>query len=202
MLGIAAKTRIALLCSLIIAAGGFIFNSPLILTDIAANTQPEHFSVKWHWIKIFIDPFYSFIFYALTLQRDFYKPVLISWAIWTLIGVCAFWGLKRKSIEEICLKVFYALMLLVSLTAFIALFPLPGPKLIKPSGFIAGDFHSHTRFSHDNVSTERSSLNFHDLSGYDFFFITEHQNTYSFEKFEGDKRVFPGMQIQSTDGES
>ena len=202
VLGGGARIKIGILCSLIIAAGGWLFNCPLVLTDILSGTQPENFSVKWHWIKIFLDPFYSFVFYVLSLQRDFYKPVLISWSVWTLIGVCAFWGAKKKSVEEISLKAFYAILVLASLIAFTALFPLPGPKLIKPEGFIAVDFHSHTRYSHDNVSTEASSLRFHEKSGYDFFFVTEHQNTLSFEKFGGDKRVLPGMQIQSTDGES
>jgi hypothetical protein len=200
------KIYVLTLSCIIIAITSWIFYSPIELTDLITGIQVSNFSISWPKLRIFIEPLYGFSFYALTLERTFYKAVLISWTVWSLIFVLIYCKITRKNLGQSLVKVFYILIAFASLAAFVALFPLPGPKLIKPQGYIAVDLHSHSRFSHDGVSTEKSSFKFHSLSGYDIFFITEHQNTKSFKNFStldsSAQKVFCGMQIQAIEGVS
>ncbi|MDR2772696.1 MAG: hypothetical protein LBB93_04435 [Elusimicrobiota bacterium] len=211
----AKKFCLLILCCGTIGLSNIFFHSPIELTNLLAAPQTassssapvispaqQGFSIVWPSFRPFIEPLYGFAFYALTLERTFYRPVLISWAVWTLLLVFLFCLLTKKTDIQTLIRLFYGLFLFASLIAFVVLFPLAGPKLVKPVGYISVDFHSHTRFSYDNSSTESSSLRFHEQSGYDDFFITEHQNTNSFSRFEemGATNVFCGMQIQSSEG--
>jgi hypothetical protein len=93
----------------------------------------------------------------------------------------------------------------IALFSFIILIPVPGPKLLKPKGYIAIDTHSHTISSHDGVVPIMISLKTHLLQGIDVFFNTEHNHTMGFAKFSEYtkfKTVYPGMQIQTRDGVS
>jgi hypothetical protein len=156
---------------------------------------------KW---RILIEPIYAFTFYILTLDRPFYKPALISWGAWGLYFVLLYCICKKKTIVQTLVRTLYAILLMASMAAFVVLVPLDGPKLVKPSKYIAVDFHSHSRYSHDNASTERGNFNFHISAGYDYFFITEHQNTNSFIHFSQPQRehIFPGIQMQVVEGVS
>jgi hypothetical protein len=199
---VAVKLAIIFLsCGFIIAAS-IIFSSPIILTDIISQAPANNFSIIWHPLRLFIEPLYSFAFYALTLERTFYAKALISWTIWLLAIVLFYCIAKEKTFKQTLTKLFYAILFFASLIAFVAVFPLPGPKLIKPNGFIAVDFHSHTRYSHDAITTENLRFKLHTWSGYDYFFISEHQNTDSFANFNGNPKVLPAMQIQTIDGVS
>ncbi|MDR2192382.1 MAG: hypothetical protein LBO62_05860, partial [Endomicrobium sp.] len=188
-----------------IAGLSFMFYDPMLLVDLVSGAQVYDFSVKWPSVRIFTEPFYAFAFYALTLNRDFYRPAVISWALWVLAIVFIYCRVTKKNLVNSLVRFFYALILLLTIFIFVVLIPLPGPELIKPHGYVAIDVHSHTVNSHDNISTPISNLNFHLLQGFDYFFITEHNHTEGFKKFpqqEQFKTVFPGVQMQTKDGVS
>jgi len=189
-------------CLLIIAAS-FIFYNPIQLTDILSSQTPQGFFIKWHDIRYWIEPLYAFVFYGLTLERAFYKPVLISWGAWTVVLIFIYCAYKQTDFSKWLIKTFYALLSLCVLFIFCALAPIPGPKLIKPQGYTAIDIHSHSRYSHDNVSTEKLNIKFHKWAGYDSYFISEHNNTDSFNLFPENLKfttIFPAVQMQSSQG--
>jgi hypothetical protein len=181
---------------------GILFNTPMPLYDLITGLQVSDFSITWPKVRFFVEPFYSFAFYALTLNRSFYKPVIISWTIW-ILGITLIYCLcSKKNIKQIVNNLFYSLMILFTLFSFVALIPMPGPKLEKPQGFVAVDAHSHTLRSHDNVAPACISLKAHIWQGFDAFFNTEHNQTKGFSLFPDNakyKIVYPGMQMQTTD---
>jgi hypothetical protein len=187
---------------LLIIISSFVFHSPIYLYDLITGLQAPEFSIAWPGIRLFIEPFYSFAFYALTLNKDFYQPVIISWTLWILSVVLIYCFLKKKPVSKTIYSVLYSLAFLAAILSFTALIPIPGPKLLKPKGYIAVDTHSHTTSSHDNVAPAIISLKAHLWQGFDAFFNTEHNHTIGFDKFSKYAKfniVYPGMQIQTKD---
>lgn len=187
----------------LIAGSSLVFYSPVHLFDLITGAEAaDGFFISWPLIRVFTEPLYAFSFYALTLNRDFYQPAIISWFGWVVLSVFVYCGIRKRTLGHTLSRLFYAVMILVTIFLFAALVPLSGPKLNKPAGFINVDLHSHTIYSHDNLSKPSSSLRFHKLQGYDAFFVTEHNHTESFDKFSEYARyreVFPGMQMQTKD---
>jgi hypothetical protein len=179
-----------------------VFNNPIKLYDLANRGEIVNFSIVWPKIRILIEPIYSFAFYALTLNRNFYKPVIVSWILWVVSVVILYSLLSKQNLFKTLHNIFYSLMLLLTLFSFIVLVPLPGPKLEKPQNYIAVDIHSHTLTSHDNVAPAYISLKAHVWQGYDVFFNTEHNHSNGFINFPENlkfKVVYPGMQMQTKD---
>ncbi|MDR1696151.1 MAG: hypothetical protein LBR69_05940 [Endomicrobium sp.] len=194
-----------LVCLCAIAFTGLVFYSPQQLYDLITDAPAEGFFPDWPSVRILTEPFYAFDLYALTLDRDFYRPAIISWIIWIAAAASVYAKVKKRTAAGYVKSIFYALMLFASLMVFAVLVPLPGPKLVKPEGYVAADIHSHTMVSHDSSSPASSSLRFHEIQGYDFFFDTEHNHTKGFLKFPENaryKKVFPGVQMQTNDGVS
>ncbi|GHT51899.1 hypothetical protein AGMMS49990_07220 [Endomicrobiia bacterium] len=193
------------ICLCLIVGSNIIFYSPIHLYDLITGLQPADFSITWPGIRIFIEPFYSFAFYILALNRDFYKPVVISWILWVLGVVFVYCLIYKKSVKQMLVNMAYSVMILFTVFSFVALIPIPGPKLEKPKGYIAVDIHSHTLRSHDNVAPESISLKAHLWQGFDAFFNTEHNHSKGFLTFPADTRykiVYPGMQMRTKDGVS
>jgi hypothetical protein len=179
-----------------------IFNNPISLYDLIDQKKISGFYVVWPQIRIFVEPIYSFIFYALTLNRNFYKPVIISWILWVVSVAIMYSLLSKQTVTKTLYNIFYSLMLLLTLFSLVALVPVPGPKLIKPQNYIAVDIHSHTLTSHDNVAPANITLKAHIWQGYDVFFNTEHNHSNGYVKFPNEfkyKVVYPGMQMQTKD---
>ena len=195
--------NVALIFLCLIAGTSVIFYAPMHLYDLITGAEAaDGFFISWPFVRVLTEPIYAFSFYALTLNRNFYHPAIISWFWWVILAVFIYCGIRKKTIGQAFSRVFYAVMILVSIFLFVALVPLPGPKLNKPEGFIAVDLHSHTIYSHDGLSKPLSNLRFHEMQGYDSFFITEHGHTKSFDKFSESvryKKVFPGVQMQTKD---
>ncbi|MDR3195347.1 MAG: hypothetical protein LBT58_00910 [Endomicrobium sp.] len=188
---------------LLIIISSFVFHSPIYPYDLITGLQTSEFSIAWPTIRIFIEPFYSFTFYALTLNKDFYKPAIISWILWTLCVVLVYCFLSKKTVYKTIYNVIYLSVFFTALFSFVALAPVPGPTLLKPRDYIAIDAHSHTISSHDNVAPAIISLKAHLRQGFDAFFNTEHNHTMGFANFPEYakfKIVYPGMQIQTNDG--
>ncbi|MDR1122978.1 MAG: hypothetical protein LBL02_03055 [Endomicrobium sp.] len=185
-----------------IIISSFIFHYPIHLYDLATGFKTPEFSISWPVIRIFTEPFYSFSFYVLTLNKLFYKPVIVSWFLWILCIVLTYCFFIKKTAYKIVYNIIYSLAFFIALLSFIILIPIPGPKLLKPKGYISIDTHSHTISSHDGVASTMISLKTHLLQGIDVFFNTEHNHTMGFAKFPEYaklKTVYPGMQIQTRD---
>ncbi|MDR2395176.1 MAG: hypothetical protein LBD57_00940 [Endomicrobium sp.] len=179
-----------------------IFNNPINLYDLVNQKEMSNFSIVWPKIRILLEPIYSFIFYALTLNRNFYKPVIISWILWTVSIAILYSLLNKQALLKWLHNIFYSLMLLFTLFSFVALVPIPGPRLEKPKNYVTIDIHSHTLVSHDNVAPDYISLKAHIWQGYDVFFNTEHNHSDGFANFPNKlkyKIVYPGMQMQTKD---
>lgn len=190
---------------ILIAGSSLLFYSPMYLYDLISGSKASGFYLQWPAIRFFLEPYYAWTQYVLTMNRNFYKPAIISWLVWTVIAVIVYCWLSRKvfTLKQTLIKVFYGLLFITSLFIMTAILPLEGPKLIKPAGYIAVDVHSHSLYSHDGVATTASNLRFHKAHGYDSFFITEHQISSSFKKFPDGtqyKTTFPGMEMQTSDG--
>jgi hypothetical protein len=197
--------RLLAICLCLIVGSNIIFYSPIHLYDLITGTTATDFSITWPKIRIFIEPFYSFAFYILTLNRGFYKPVVISWILWVLGIVFTYCLLYKKNIKQTLINIFYSLMILFTAISFVALIPIPGPKLEKPKEYIAVDIHSHTLASHDSIIPRNISLKAHLWQGFDAFFNTEHNHSNGFSTFPADakcKITYPGMQMQTKDGVS
>lgn len=186
----------------LIAFSYLLFYSPIQLYDLISGNAVPDFSLKWPLIRILTEPLYAFAFYALTLERTFYKPAVISWLLWVITAVFIYCKIKKKTTGEFFIRAGYGILLLTFLFVLVVLLPLPGPKLIKPENYIAVDIHSHTITSHDNLSLPYSNLKFHSLQGFDSFFVTEHNHTKGFNEFPEKAKfnqVFPGVQMQTRD---
>ncbi|MDR0485600.1 MAG: hypothetical protein LBH29_02605 [Elusimicrobiota bacterium] len=186
-----------------IALLNFFCSQPIFPIDILQGQSPEGFYIEFPLLRYFIEPFYAFVFYILTLERAAYMPSLISWSAWIILFAALFGFLKKHSPQKIILNTIYCLIFFASLLAFAAVLPIPGPKLIKPNGFLAFDAHSHTNYSHDNVSTIFFSRAFHRWAGFDGYYISEHNNSLSFEHFPEKEQfnfVYPAVQMQSSEG--
>ena len=194
-----------LLCICVIGLTGLVFYSPVPLYDLITGTAVPGFSIGWPVVRILTEPFYAFSLYLLTLDRNFYQPAIISWFVWLAAGMFIYCRIKKRTVSCCIKSIIYAVMLFATVSVLVVLIPLPGPKLVKPEGYVAADIHSHTFFSHDAIGTPVSNLKFHELQGFDFFFITEHNHTKGFFKFPENslyKKVFPGMQMRTTNGVS
>ncbi|AKL98119.1 PHP domain-containing protein [Endomicrobium proavitum] len=190
-----------LLC--FIAGSSLLFYSPMFLYDLISGAKTPNFSLQWPVIRFFIEPYYAFTYYALTLNRNFYQPAVISWFAWVIVLILIYCKVSAKTVKQTIVKVFYGVLFLLSAFVLTAMLPLEGAKLIKPAGFIAVDTHSHSLYSHDGVAAPASNLTFHNKHGYDSFFITEHAVSSSLEQFPQNvvnKKVFPGVQMQTSDG--
>jgi hypothetical protein len=120
--------------------------------------------------------------------------------VWLGIAVLLSHLLGNRSRGRVVKRILFAWLCFLSFILFALLAPLPAPKLVKPDGYTAVDFHSHTHFSHDGVVSPAQSLAYHRDLGFDKFFVTEHGHTASFSHFPKDTQlsvVFPGMQVQT-----
>jgi hypothetical protein len=188
-----------------VIGSNIVFYSPVYLYDLITGLQVPDFSITWPKVRFFVEPFYSFTFYLLTLNRDFYKPIIISWILWVLGSVLVYCLASKKKLKQTANAMFYSLMILLTIFSFSVLIPMPGPKLEKPKGYIAIDTHSHTLSSHDNIAPACISLKAHIWHGFDSFFNTEHDQTKGFMMFPKNTRytmVYPGIQVQTEDGVS
>jgi len=194
-----------LACLCVIAASSLLFYAPMQLYNLISGSPAHGFSIQWPAVRIITEPLYAFSFYAITLNRNFYAPAVVSWACWILFASVLYSLLKRTGVKRLLINAAYSLLTLATVFVAVVLLPLPGPKLIKPQGYMAADLHSHTINSHDAVSSPESCIRFHELQGFDAFFNTEHNHTRGFSRFPSDvklKTVFPGMEMRTLDSVS
>ncbi len=197
--------KIYIFISFILASillNSFLYSPNII--DIITN-QNVSFSLQWPKLRLFIEPFYAFSYYILTLERSGYVFALSSWLFWILALVISLSIHKRVKTKQIIVHCLWSFFFFLSIICAIVILPVIGPKLSVPYDYKVVDAHSHTIASKDNISTVLSSINYHKKHGFTDFFITEHDNTngfYSIPCDVDDSNIFPGIQIRTTEGVS
>jgi hypothetical protein len=97
----------------LIIMSSFIFHSPIHLYDLITGFKTPEFLISWPAIRIFIEPFYSFSFYVLTLNKLFYKPAIVSWILWILCVVLIYCFLNKKTAYKTVYNIIYSLIFLL-----------------------------------------------------------------------------------------
>ncbi|MBO7431943.1 MAG: hypothetical protein J6U02_03495 [Elusimicrobia bacterium] len=181
----------------------FFYTSNIV--DISTGEQLNNIILQWPVFRLFIEPFYAFAYYILTMERTGYVFALISWLSWLVlitVILCRYNGVKLKNtIISCCFSFFF----FVSLCCMVVILPVIGPKITNINGYKIADIHSHTISSRDNISSMLSSINFHKEHGFSDFFVTEHDNTNGYKTIPNDigtEHIFPGIQIRTKDGVS
>ena len=171
------------------------------LVDVITGQRPENFSIIWSANRIIFEPFVALCEYFVSLA--YYDKQLISWVFW-LLALCFIFGIRKKGgLRDAVSLILFSMLIFLSLVTVSLISPLPAPELKIPDSFTKIDFHSHTYYSYDAIDSPQANLRFHIKQGFDLFFATEQQNTESlshFEKGEQLSRVFPGVQVRTTDG--
>lgn len=175
------------------------------IIDISTGEQLNNIVLQWPILRLFIEPFYAFAYYILTMERSGYVFALISWLSWLVlisILLCRYKYFKLKNTIIFCCFSFF---FFISLCCIVVILPIIGPKITNINGYKSIDIHSHTISSRDNISSVKSSINFHKKHGFTDFFITEHDNTNGYKTIPNSletEHIFPGIQIRTKDGVS
>lgn len=175
------------------------------IIDISTGEKLNDVVLQWPVIRLFIEPFYSFSYYILTMERSGYVFALISWLFWIVLFAVIFSKYKKFGLRDTVIFSVFAFFFFVSLVCSVIIVPLPGSEISGSAinGYKIVDIHSHTISSRDNISNANSSINFHKYHGFTDFFITEHDNTKGFDKVPSDistEHIFPGIQIRTKEG--
>ncbi len=191
-----------LLCSLVL--NYFLYSNKLI--DIITNRTVSFFYIQWPVERLFIEPFYAFAYYILTMERTGYIFALVSWALWIVIFAAAVSRYKKMSLRQTLINSFFGVLLFVSAVMAVILLPVPGPKLANTDAYKVFDIHSHTVSSRDAIASINSSIRLHKQHGFTNFFITEHDNVKGYGTVPYNVKnidfIYPGIQIRTTDGVS
>lgn len=178
------------------------FYSPDLIELISGNAAAG-FSLNWPLFRLFIEPFYAFSYYILTLERSGYVFALISWTFWIFSAFMILSWHNKCSFMKALVYCSWAFLFFVSLICMVIILPVSGPKLKAPDSYKVFDMHSHTIASKDSISNVMSSIKYHKKHGFTDFFITEHDNTKGFYSIPYDvdiNNIFPGIQIRTKDG--
>ncbi len=181
----------------------FFYTSNII--DISTGEQLNNVILQWPIFRLFIEPFYAFAYYILTMERSGYVFAFVSWLSWLIlitVLICRYKSFKLKNTIIFCCFSFF---LFISLCCCVIILPVIGPKITNIDGYKVIDIHSHTISSRDNISSVSSSINFHKKHGFTDFFITEHDNTNGYKTIPdsiGTEHIFPGIQIRTKEGVS
>ncbi|MDD5102456.1 MAG: hypothetical protein PHH62_05690 [Endomicrobiaceae bacterium] len=181
----------------------FLYSPHLI--DIVTNQNVTNCFLQWPKLRLFIEPFYAFSYYILTLERSGYILAISSWSFWILAFVITFSIYRKETIKRIIAYCLWSLFFLITIIYAVIILPVIGPKLVISSDYKVADIHSHTIASKDNISNVLSSINYHNKQGFTDFFITEHDNTNGFYSIPCDidsSNIFPGIQIRTSEGVS
>ncbi len=164
----------------------FIPTKPMQIYDLTNNGKiATDFSIQKDFNHTFFAPFLDVASYFCQMQN--LKTQLLSYVSWFfVINFLIYFGLKFYKKDE--LKVFFTFnpfpiffiklfVILWLLIVYVVFFPYLGNKLQKLNpDDIAVDFHSHTYYSWDAISSFKRSLNYHKSNGFDAYFVTEHNS--------------------------
>lgn len=175
------------------------------IIDVSTGEQLNNIILQWPIFRLFIEPFYAFAYYILTMERSGYVFALISWLLWLVLITAILCRYNSFKLKNTILSCCFSFFFFVSLCCMVVILPVIGPKITNINGYKIADIHSHTISSRDNISSMLSSINFHKKHGFTDFFVTEHDNTNGYKTIPssiGKEHIFPGIQIRTTDGVS
>jgi len=181
----------------------YFYSSNII--DISTGDKLSNISLQWPIFRLFIEPFYAFAYYILTMERTGYVFALISWLLWIIIVTLLVCKYKKVDLKNTIISCCFYFFFFVSVTCSVIILPVIGPKIVGVQGYKILDTHSHTISSRDNISSMESSIKFHKKHGFTDFFVTEHDNTNGYKTIPGNigiNNIFPGIQIRTTNGQS
>ena len=180
------------------------FYTPNII-DISTGEQLNNIILQWPIFRLFIEPFYAFAYYILTMERSGYVFALVSWLSWLVLITIVLCRYKNFKLKNTIISCCFSFFLFISLCCTVIIVPVIGPKITNINGYKIVDIHSHTISSRDNISSVLSSIKFHKKHGFTDFFITEHDNTNGYNTIPEEivpDNIFPGIQIRTTEGVS
>ncbi|GAB1401962.1 hypothetical protein MASR1M68_08730 [Elusimicrobiota bacterium] len=188
-----------------LALNYFLYSKNLI--ELITNQPVSIFHLQWPMERLFIEPFYGFAYYLLTMERTGYVFALISWAVWIVIFTVLISKYKKSNLKQIVINSVFGVLFFVSVVLFVIMLPVSGPKLSNTNSYNVVDIHSHTTSSRDAIASVESSIKLHKKHGFTNFFITEHDNVKGFRTIPHDINnnedfIFPGIQIRTTEGVS
>ena len=114
------------------------------IVDISNGITINNIILQWPIYRFFIEPFYAFAYYVLTMETTGYIYAFVSWLFWIVlfsILFCKYKNLKLKSTIIFC---FSAIFFFCSLCAAVIILPISGPKIIVPDGYKIADIHFNT----------------------------------------------------------
>ena len=178
----------------------FFYTSNIV--DISTGEQLNNIILQWPVFRLFIEPFYAFAYYILTMERTGYIFALISWLSWIVLITVILCRYNNFKLKDTVISCCFSFFFFVSICCMIVILPIIGPKITNINGYRIVDIHSHTISSRDNISSMVSSKNFHKNQGFTEFFVTEHDNTNGYKTIPesvGTEHIFPGIQIRTKD---
>jgi hypothetical protein len=176
----------------------------LHIEDLTAGTPPKGVYLEYQPSRLILEPIAGPAEQLCSLKdfRDNPRTTISSWFFWlgTVAILMTIW--KRKQLKSMLFMVLLVWLGFITYIAFIIILPLPMVHIKAPADWLRVDFHSHTWESWDGCVSPYTNLRFHKKSGYDCFFVTEHDNTDSYPEFSPLDQlhtVFPGAEISSKD---
>lgn len=176
---------VALALSVFVALTAVLFHYPVHIQN-ALTMQPEPgFDVHVSGWRTIFEPFLGVLLY---FNRAFYAVeefiVLLYWLVGLFVVFVLVRSFSLKDKKQ--LKPFLAgrlISLIILIGLWFAVFmliifvPLPNDRIVnKTTDWVLVTTHSHTEFSHDGLISQEGLLKWHQRSGFDAFFITEHNN--------------------------
>ncbi|MDD5021430.1 MAG: hypothetical protein PHR82_04720 [Endomicrobiaceae bacterium] len=176
------------------------------MIDIITNQSASLFYLQWPMERLFIEPFYAFSYYLLTMERTGYIFALLSWVVWIIVFVILISQYKKINGKQIIINSIFGILFFLSIVMFVIILPVPGPQLSGANLYKVFDIHSHTMSSKDAIGSVESNIKLHEKHGFTNFFITEHDNVKGFKtipyNIKNEDFIFPGIQIRTTEGVS
>lgn len=175
------------------------------IVDISNGITINNIILQWPIYRFFIEPFYAFAYYVLTMETTGYIYAFISWLFWIVlfsILFCKYKNLKLKSTIIFC---FSAIFFFCSLCAAVIILPISGPKIIVPDGYKIADIHFNTISAKDRVSSISSSIKFHKKQGFTDFFVTDYNDITGYKSIPygiNSEHVFPAIKVNTEKDES
>jgi hypothetical protein len=176
----------------------------LHIEDLTTGTPPKGVSLEYQTSRLILEPIIGPA-EQLGSLKDFRvntRTTIIPWFFWLgTIAILTSIG-KRKQLKNMLYMILLMWLGFITFIALIIILPLPMVHIKAPAEWLRVDFHSHTWESWDGCVSPYTNLLFHKQSGYDCFFVTEHDNTDSYSEFSPLDQlhtVFPGAEISSKD---
>ena len=104
------------------------FYSPHII-DTASGREQLNLFIQWPVLRLFIEPFYAFSYYILTLEKSGQYLALFSWIFWLSASAYILAKYKKFSIKNTVICCLSAVVFFASLVYAVTVLPVAGPNI-------------------------------------------------------------------------